>query len=367
MADFWDSFLTNLTATPQSTAATLAGIGTLIDPAKPQTTTQQANVQLPSYIAPYVGRMLERAEGLSQEDYIPYTGQRVADFSSPQQQAFQGFQNMTAPNTGAQAGIATDAAQKLLNTSYAPNTSFGAPSVGTSQWDSTVAGQYMSPYMQSVTDIAKRNALEQFQGTTLPGIRGLADKAGAYGGARMGVMEGMAHENINKQLSDLDVQGLQSAYTSGMGQFNADQGRGLQAQTTNAGNSLQAQQLGEGSRQFGANLGVTSAQAAPGAATAAGNLAQQGFANQNTINQNLLGIGTLQQQQQQKGLDVGFQQFQDQVKQPYTQNQYMQSFLSGLPMTQTAVATTTPAPTLTQQLVGNTGSAYYGLGSLFGG
>lgn len=321
MADsFWDTLLTSL-KDPKVQGGLLSGLGTLIDPAKAQTTTTQNQVTLPEYISPYVGRMLGRAESLSQEGYTPYTGQRLADFSAPQQKAFGNIMGMSAPDTSQQAGLATSAAQRLLQQP--------------SQWDSTIAGQYMSPYMQGVVDIGKREATKDFQGNILPGIQGLAAQRGAFGGSRQGLLESEAYNNFGNRMSDIQTKGLQDAYSQGMGQFNADR----QA-TTNA-------------------LAYV-----PGAAATGANIAQQGFANQNTMNQNLLGIGALQQGQQQAGLDIGYQDFQRQQQQPYQQTQYMQSFLSGLPMTQYATAQTTPAPSMTQQLLGNTMAGYYGLGSL---
>jgi hypothetical protein len=306
---------------PKNLGGTLAGIGTLIDPAKPTTTTTQNQTTLPSYISPYVGRMLERAEGLSQEDYSTYPGQRVADFSAPQQQAFSNIMGMQAPNTQPMTDIATTAAHRML--------------AQPTQWDSTIAGQYMSPYQQGVTDIAKREATKDFQGTIMPGISSMAAQRGAFGGARQGLLESEAMNNFGNRMSDIQTKGLQDAWSSGQQQFNADR-----AATT-------------------ANLAY-----APGAAATGANIAQQGFQNQNTMNQNLLGIGAMQQGQQQAGLDIGFQNFQDQQAQPYKQAQYMQSFLQGLPMTQYATATTQPAPSMTQQLIGNTMAGYYGIGSM---
>jgi hypothetical protein len=321
MADFWGDLLKSL-SDPKVAGGVVSGLGTLIDPAKPTTTTTSNQTTLPSYIAPYAGRMLDRAESLSQEGYTPYGGQRIADFTAPQQQAFSNIMGQQLPNQQAYADIASTAAHRMLDQP--------------TQWNSTIAGQYMSPYMQGVTDIAKREATKDFNGTIMPGISGMAAQRGAFGGSRQALLESEATNNFGNRLSDIQTKGLQDAYTSGMGQFNADR-----SATT-------------------ANLAY-----APGAAATGANIAQQGFQNQNTQNQGLMGIGALQQGQQQAGLDMGYQDFLRQQQQPYQQTQFMQSFLQGLPMTQYATATTNPAPSMTQQLIGNTMAGYYGLGSLF--
>jgi hypothetical protein len=326
--DFWSSLLNN----PNAINAGIAGLGTLLDPTQAQTTTTQQQTSLPSYIAPYVGRMLGRAESLSQEGYTPYGGQRLAEFTPAQQQAFQNYAGAQVPgNIGEGGNIAQQAAQKLLGSQYT------AP-----EWDTGAAQRYMSPYQQGVTDVAKREAVRDYQSNILPGIAGAAAQRGAFGGSRQAILESEAGRNLGQRLSDIQTQGLHGAYTTGQQQFTADQQRALQAQ----------------------QLGLSALQSAPGAAATTANIGQTQLNAQNAINQNLLGVGALQQQQQQKGLDIGYQDFLNQRQQPYQQAQYMQSFLSGLPMTQYATANTTPAPSLTQQLVGNTMAGYYGIGSL---
>jgi hypothetical protein len=252
MADFWGDLLKSL-SDPKVAGGVVSGLGTLIDPAKPTTTTTSNQTTLPSYIAPYAGRMLDRAESLSQEGYTPYGGQRIADFTAPQQQAFSNIMGQQLPNQQAYADIASTAAHRMLDQP--------------TQWNSTIAGQYMSPYMQGVTDIAKREATKDFNGTIMPGISGMAAQRGAFGGSRQALLESEATNNFGNRLSDIQTKGLQDF---------------------------------------------------------------------------------LRQQQQ-----------------PYQQTQFMQSFLQGLPMTQYATATTNPAPSMTQQLIGNTMAGYYGLGSLF--
>jgi hypothetical protein len=310
---------------PGAIGAIIGGIGALADPAQDDVRTTTQNVQLPNYIAPYVGRMLGRAEGLSQEEYTPYTGARLADFNADQQAAFERMRSMssTTPQQTQGAGIVGQAANQLL--------------AGSNQrFDQGMADFYMSPYMQSVVDIQKREAQREFD-KMLPGLDAQAQKAGAFGGARHGLVEAEARRNLATQLGDIQAQGLQSAFTNAQGQFNADQNR----------------------------MG-TMATGAAGAGQTLSGIGQNMFQNQLATNQGLLGIGNQQQGLAQRSADIGYEQFQQQRQHPYEQARYMQNFLQGLPMTQTATATMTPAPTTAQQLI-SSGIGGYQLGSLFGG
>ena len=310
-------------ANPQIAGSLVAGIGTLADPAQPTTSTNSQRVELPGYISPLIGRALQNAESLSREEYIPYTGQRIADFNKDQQTAFENTRNLQplSPYQTQGAGIVGEAANRLMQ-------------AGGQRWDQQAADHYMSPYMQSVVDVQKRKAMEDYA-KQLPGMDAAAQRAGAFGGSRHGVVQAEAQKSMNQQLQDLQTMGLQSAYTNAQGQFNADMNRlpGIYSQAGGMGNSL-------------AGIG------------------QQGFQNQLAANQGLMGIGNQQQQLNQKSLDTGYQDFLAQRQHPYQQADFLRASYSGLPMTQQTTSTFTPAPTITQQLIGNMAGGY-GLGQYF--
>jgi hypothetical protein len=306
-------------ANPGLVGAGIGALGTVIDPAQAQTKT--TNVTLPDFIAPYAERMLNRYEGLSQEEYTPYGGPRVADFNQDQQQAFDKFRQMNpmSPQQTQGGGIVGAAANQLL-------------AGGNQRFDQGQADFYMSPYMQSVVDIQKREAQRDYD-KQLPGMDAAAVKAGAFGGDRQAILQSEAQRNLGTRLGDIQAQGQQAAFTNAQGQFNADQNR----------------------------MGTLLTGAAGAGNTLAG-IGQQGFQNQLAVNQGLMGIGNQQQGLEQKGLDIGYQNFTDQRDDPFKKAQFMQAGYNGLPMTQTNTAQTTPAPTLTQQLI-SSGIGGYQLGT----
>jgi len=104
---------------------------------------------------------------------------------------------------------------------------------GPKSWtDQGTAAQYMSPYMQNVVDIQKREANRDFA-KQMARLDAQAVGAGAYGGSRNALERSEARRAQAQRLGDIQAQGQQQAYQSGMGQFSAEQGLGLQAGQAN--------------------------------------------------------------------------------------------------------------------------------------
>jgi hypothetical protein len=110
------------------------------------------------------------------------------------------------------------------------------------------ADAYMSPYMQSVVDIQKREAQRQsgIQGTQQ---QAQATQAGAFGGSRDAIMRAERERNLGQQMGDIQAQGSQAAFQQAQQQFNAEQQARLSAQQANqqagltvAGQNLSARQ-----------------------------------------------------------------------------------------------------------------------------
>lgn len=169
--------------------------------------------------------------------------------------------------------------------------------------------QFFNPYEQQVVqqtmqDIATEGQKAQQQ------LGGQAVGAGAFGGSRFGVAQA---ELAGKTLE-------QQARSAG--------------QLRQAG-FQQAQQAAQRAAQLQAGLG----QAAQ----------QMGMQDINT----LLGIGSLQQRQQQAGFDIARANQLAQQALPFQQVGFMSDIFRGVPTMQTQTATTTtPSPSLGSQLLG---------------
>jgi len=94
------------------------------------------------------------------------------------------------------------------------------------------ADAYMSPYMQNVVDIQKREAQRQsgIQGTQQ---QAQAAQAGAFGGGRDAIMRAERERNLAQQMGDIQATGSQAAFQNAQQQFNAEQQARLQAQQAN--------------------------------------------------------------------------------------------------------------------------------------
>lgn len=331
-----------------------------------QSTTYTTN--LPEYAKPYYTGMLERSEALTQEGYQPYTGQRIAGFTPQQQAAFQETMGMQTPGQFGQATGATQAAmQSALGTQYGPG-QFNVQGVtperaGAAAFDQSALQQYMSPFQQNITDIAKRNAALEAQKIQQASNLGAA-RTGTYGGARQTLAQTEREKALMQNLSDIQMKGSQAAFENAQQQFERDQARRMAAQQLNVQSGLQAdlatqqqmmeaQRAAEQSRQFGATTGLEGLRLGlAGAQQLAGVGAQQQAADLARM-QSQQAVAGSEQQLQQKRLDQAYQDFLSQREFPYRQLEFYNAMLRGLPVQANTTSTQYQAPpTLAQQAIG---------------
>jgi hypothetical protein len=81
--------------------------------------------------------------------------------------------------------------------------------------------QYMDPYMQNVVDVQKREAIRDFD-RGQAGRDASAVTAGAFGGSRQAVAQGMADQNLQQRLGDIQQIGSQAAFDRAMKAFESD-------------------------------------------------------------------------------------------------------------------------------------------------
>jgi len=367
---------------------------------------------LPGEVAPYAQDLLGRAQAMTdwtQYPYQVYQGERLAQFSPLQQQAFAGAQAMeAAPQLADASAMAGTAGLRALAydqyqpgqfqnfyrppSGYSP-TSFTASGVGTQTFARPGAAEsFMSPYVQSVVDVQQREA--QRQADIASTARGQKyARAGAFGGARQAIENAEAQRNLATQMGGIQAQGLQSAFQQAQQQFNAEQGARLQAQLANQQARMQAQQaaeqsrqfgygnlmqqaglgaqyglsaaqLGEQSRQYGAGLGLQGLQTALQGAQQLGQLGSTQFGQNLALNQLQAQYGGQQQQQMQADLTNKYQDFLNYQNFPYKQMAFMSDIIRGVPLTQTGTALYQAPPTSMQNLT-SLGLTAAGLGKLF--
>jgi hypothetical protein len=155
--------------------------------------------------------------------------------------------------------------------------------------DQITAGSFLTgdinAYMNPYTGLVEDRALDALNRSRLQALNGVGDQAigaGAFGGSRQGIMEGVTNAESARAAGDLSAQLRSRAFDTGANLMQSDFNRSLQAQQANATNAqfgaqlaaqigqsnydraLQAalanQQSGLQNAQFGANVGLQNAQ-----------------------------------------------------------------------------------------------------------
>ncbi len=316
--------------------------------APPPSSQTVSNTSIPEYARPYVERMLGKSEALSdinQNPYQAYGGERIAQFSPLQQQAFA---NVASQTVAGQLAPAT----QLAGASGLGSLGIAGQAAGAGQNYYNLAtnpyaqAAFMSPYMQNAVNRQKFEAMRDYD-IGLAKQRAQAVGAGAFGGSRQAIAESEANRNLQQQLQNIQAAGTQRAFEQGQ----------------------QAQ-------QFGANLGLQGLGAAlqgyGQAGQAAGTLGQLGqtqFGQEQAISAEQQKVGAIQQAQAQQNLDLAYQDFLKQRNYPYQQLAFMSDMLRGLPLSQTAQTMYTAPPNLASQLggLGMAGLGIYGMSGGFRG
>jgi hypothetical protein len=234
-----------------------------------QSGTSMQVTDLPEWARGYAKTNLERGAALSDKPYEAYGANRIAGFSPMQEQARNDAAGMSAGPEAFGRGI----------------------------------NAYMSPYMQNVVDIQKREAGRQ---SDIMGQQQQAQavQAGAFGGSRDAIMRSERERNLGQQMGDIQARGSQAAYDQASNQF------------------------------------------------------RQGITQGMDINRLQNAYGGQEQALAQQGLTQSYQDWQNQQNYPYKQLGFMSDLVRGTPGSQTTMYGQQPS-TLSQ--LGGLGAAAYGL------
>ena len=281
------------------------------------------NSSIASWAQPYINNYLNKSQ-----DLVNQGGQPTA----LQQQSYTGAANLQTPGQfGQGSDLLSQAGQGQLGT-VGTALGYGQQAVGAGQNYQNMATSpeamqaYMNPYIQQSL-APQLNLLNQQQALAGQGINAKAVGQGAFGGNRATLAQGLNAQNYDLARQQAIGQGYNTAFQ----------------------NAQQAQ-------QFGANLGLQ------GIATGLQgvNAAQQGYTG---AQQAGIGLGNLGYQQNQAdvarlGLQntLGTQQYQL----PYQNLQFMQSMMSGLPVSNQQTQGWQAPPNALSQMTGLAGSTITG-------
>ena len=283
---------------------------------------------LPAYQENYLKDLLAGASNLGTQGGMPVPEYQVAGMSPLQQQAIQYGQQ----GIGAYAPFFQSAANQM-------NRGVETLAGTTGAFDPTSVSQYMDPYTdqviaQSEADIARQGRQQQ------QGLKGQAVQAGAFGGGRQAIGEAEIGRNVMDQQartgSALRSQGYQQAMGQAQNAFQNQQARQQQAAQIFGG-------LGQSQAQLG--LGLQGAQQADVS--------------------NMLGLGGLEQAQQQAKLDAYRRTASERGQSPYQNLGFLSDIFRGVPSTGgTYTQGYTQDPSMLSQVAGM-GLGLAGLGQAY--
>jgi len=235
----------------------------------------------------------------------------VAGFTPLQQQQQQSVQNLQNPwQTNAASG----------QTLQSINTANQLGASATPQDFQQQVGGYMNPYINQVLQPSLQ-LLNQQYGQQGAAEQGAATSAGAFGGSREALMQGLNNQNRDLASNQLVSNAYNNAFNAAQNQYNQSGTFALQA----------ANQAAQNAGQLGA-------------------LGTQGLANQQNI-LNMQGtVGGQQQQQQQNIINQAMQNYQTAQQYPMQQLGQLKNLISGTPITDVTTTQQAAAPTVFGQI-----------------
>jgi hypothetical protein len=263
----------------------------MCSPSAPPSPTSTSTTTIPEYAKPYAERMLGKTETLTESPYQAYGGQRLATATPEQQAVRQNVAGMQQPGQFA-AGTGLAAAGGLNALGAGQQYMNMATSPGAQQ-------AFMSPYMQNVVDLQKQEAIRDAQKGQLAQNLGAA-RQGTYGGARQLLAGTERERNLQQNLANIQATGTQKAYEDAIRGMQFGTTAGLQGSQAASQAGATLGQLGIGQQQAGIDLAK----------------AQEAF-------------GAMGQAEQQKALDIQYQDFLQQQQYPYKQLGFMSDILRG--------------------------------------
>lgn len=228
-----------------------------------QSTTSTVKQDVPDWAKPFYTDILGKSKALSEEAYTPFPGQRIAGESADlgtSQDMIRGIAARGIPELGEAQGAlrglgsmaGTLGQQQPAEFSATQGREFGGFREGagqefgfdpTRQFGGAEVQQYMDPYMQTVVGRQQDDAYEQFQ-RMQAGRDAQAVQAGAFGGSRQAVQQGIAEEALGRQLGDIQATGSQRAFEQAQQQFERDRAASMTTEQQRAAEAARVQGIG---------------------------------------------------------------------------------------------------------------------------
>ena len=297
-----------------------------------------------------------RASGVANTPFQPFTGESVADFTPTQLQAQDLLKQLGTGNIGdAAMNSAIGAASSAAG--YSP-TNISATNITAPTLANTDLSPYMNPYQQDVID-ATMKQLGQARDAGIMSDNQRATAAGAFGGTRQAVLNSLTNKDY-LDTAGSTLAGLNSQnFTNAQNAAQSDLTRELAAAQANQGANLTAAQSNQNAAQGAAGINLN-------AAGLLGDLSGQQQSSALTKAGLVSAVGDAQQQLQQQKDNAAYDEFMRQIGYPAQTQQIMNQALGLFPnvINTTSDKTESGGGSFLTGLLGGLGSLGQGLGSL---
>ena len=230
------------------------------------TKTQES--KLPQWQEDFIREnILPKGLEIADTEYTPYTGDMIAGMTPLQDQALSGFGNLNMggqtydeaigvqsrlsnfdPSSMSAAQLAD--AQRMQGVG-AVRSAMAPDQIGVNQLASTNLDPYLSPYTQSVIDAGQADIERQRQMASNT-LGAQAEAAGAFGGSRQAVQEGVLAGEALRQAGALSAQQRQQGFNTALQSGQFDIGNVQQARALQSGQQMTANTLGQQAREAAA-------------------------------------------------------------------------------------------------------------------
>lgn len=294
------------------------------------------------------------------QDFPLYTEPRIQDFTTDQMGSFNLIRdNIGVADPSLEAAVArnTQGGRTFADvggTNYAAGSTIAPTTM-------TTAGlaPYESMYREGVIDDTLVDMRQEYERQNLA-RQGAAQRAGAFGGSRHGLMDAMAQEDYLDSVGQVTGQLRDQGFNTAMGAFQRDQDLGLRGEVAQEEANRAAGALNRATFQTDQERLLRSGALAGDLA----GLQQQSLLTDATA---LQAQGAQQQGFGQLGLDLAREDELIQQQYPYGQLGFLQSAMTATPFNPaifTGQTTTAPGPSTLGQIAG---AGLTGIGLLSGG
>lgn len=297
-----------------------------------KTTTK---IVLPEHITEASKDVLRRARELADKPFEPYKGDRVADFSGDQIQAFEMLRNLIA-NAPDVLGESLQGARAYAS---APAQHLATERLVDESGRLGAIEDYVNPYVKAALQPTLR-AIQDQAAAARKRIASNATSAGAFGDARHGILEARLNQDTATAMGDTASKFYMDAFERAMGRRESDLNRMTEIDKLNAAFVEQALE-----RMFAGSGALL-------------DRASQDQTNQLERIRALLSAGAMQQGLEQAELDAAYEEFLRKYGHDFNLIEMLSSALGGVPYDKTQI---TKQPN--NSLFGTIGSA---LGSFLG-